>query len=175
MNTRKPQILYHGTNKRDVKEFAPDNKRIRNKQEGMVLFATPHKAFATMYLGPRPDDTWSNKGRFNDVYYIVIEDEERFRKEDNGGTIFTFSSDTFTCDKNKGMGFSEWISKEQVIPIASEHFDSALNTMIDNEVQVYFVNQEKFKKIKTAKDHGVSILRKLQSENQKNNRNIKNF
>lgn len=171
----KPPILYHGTNRSDIEEFTPNSKRVRDEKEGMLLFATPDKAFATMFLGPRADDSWSDKGKFNDVYYIVVADEEKFRKEDNGGTIFSFPSDSFACDENKGMGFAEWTTKASIKPTESENYESTLDAMIENGVQVYFVDKETFHKIKNADDHGMSILDRLQSENERIGKNIKKF
>jgi len=47
--------------------------------------------------------------------------------------------------------------------------------MIENGVQVYFVDGETHRKIRASKDHGLSIYRELESENQKRGVNIKEF
>jgi len=44
--------------------------------------------------------------------------------------------------------------------------------MIENGVQVYFVDQATFSELKKAPDHGLSILKKLESENQKRGQNV---
>lgn len=46
-------------------------------------------------------------------------------------------------------------------------YPSVLDDVIDNGVQVYFVDEETYKKIEAAKDHGLSIFGELESENQR--------
>jgi len=45
--------------------------------------------------------------------------------------------------------------------------------MLENGVQVYFVNNNIYKQIKESNDHGFSILENLESENQRMSINIK--
>lgn len=47
--------------------------------------------------------------------------------------------------------------------------------MIENGVQVYFVDKPTFKKIQGAEDHGLSILKTLESENQRRGKNVVEF
>ncbi|XLQ19753.1 MAG: hypothetical protein ACKUBY_04130 [Candidatus Moraniibacteriota bacterium] len=171
----KPQKLYRGMSKKNIQEFDPSlNKKYRDGNEGSVIFATPDKAFASMFLVPEMNDGWTNKGKFGDVYYIVIGSEEHFRKFDNGGSIYEIDNfDDFYCDEKKGMGDCEWVSRDSVKPSSEELVESALDTMIENGVQVYFVDKEVFIKIHDSSDHGLTVLQNMQSENQKQGKNIK--
>ena len=69
----------------------------------------------------------------------------------------------------------EWYSKEKVKPLRQIEYASALDAMIENGVQVYFVEPETFKKIREAEDHGFSIIKNLESENQRRKTNIVSF
>ena len=144
----KPEFLYHGTQAEDLEILSPDDKRTRGFQEGKLLFATPDKGFAATFLGPRPDDSWSIRGRVGGRYYILISDEKRFRDSDKGGIIYTLPGDKFECDESKGIRRSEWHAKSDVRPIETERFDSALDAMAENGVLVYFVDKKKLDEIK---------------------------
>ena len=61
----------------------------------------------------------------------------------------------------------EWFTREKVVPVSSVHFTSGLDAMVINKVQVYFVSPSVYKEIENAKDHGVSILNRLKSENER--------
>lgn len=170
----KPRALYHGSSITGLKIITPQNKSIRDLSEGPVVFGTPSLAFSCMFLSPRPNDSWSCKGSFNSTYYMVISDEQRFREGDKGGIIYELPSDTFYQDLTKGMR-SEWISKEDV-PVRKEFdYPSTLDAMIENGVQVYFVDQETFQKIRTSDDHGYSIMKNSTSENMKRGKNVREF
>lgn len=162
----KPQVLYHASPYRDIEEFEPRAHSVRDPEEGPVVFATPSEVYASMFL-VRTDDRWSEKGRFNSIYYTVINDRQRFEEMDKGGSIYVFPSDTFETDENKSMGSTEWTSKEPVKPLRKKDYDSGLEAMLEHGVQVYFVDTETWLKIKDSDDHGFSILLKQQSENQK--------
>ncbi len=162
----KPEFLYHGS-AFDVEVVNPKGEHKREEKENDVVFATPDIAFASMFLSPRSDDSWSDKGKYNDVYYIVCGDEKRFKKEDKGGFIYVFPGGSFKCDEEIGMGMSEWISVDSVTPIEKKYFPSGLVAMMENGVQVYFVTRKMLQEIKESEDHGMGILKNIKSENQK--------
>jgi hypothetical protein len=162
----KPDKLFRGTRKQGIEEFDPkNNKKFRDKNEGPVVFATPDKAFASMFLVPEADDSWTIKGRLNGNWYTVIADREMYEQLDKGGSIYEIDDlDDFYCDEQKGMGKCEWVNKEKIKPAKEEQFDSALDAMLRAGVQVYFVDKDTFLKIKNSDDYGMSILRKIKSE-----------
>lgn len=174
----KPAVVYHGSSSSDLEELHPKAERFRDKKEGPVIFGTVDKEFASMFLGPRPDDSWSAKGRLKGVYYIIIGNEERYRREDKGGVIYELSGEEFDYNKNLGIK-TEWVTKKPVTPLSKQQYSSALNAMIESGVQVYFVDRGTLDKFKEAvehdSDHGQSILESLKSENQKIGKNVKSF
>lgn len=163
---QKPEHLYHASRHTDVEEFMPRQDKIRDIEEGPVVFAAPSRAVASLFLVPT-DDSWTAKGLHNDVPYIVISDRLRFEELDSGGVIYTLPVDTFTYDVNKGMGEYEWISKETVRPADKELFSSGLEAMMRFGVQVFIVDEDMFRRVKRAPRHGFDILGELQSENQR--------
>jgi hypothetical protein len=53
----KPTRLFHASPKRGLDVIRPNNERIRSPEDGAVVFATPDKRMATIFmLGA--DDSW---------------------------------------------------------------------------------------------------------------------
>jgi hypothetical protein len=167
----KPRFLFHGSPNKNITLFKPKVESFRDKNEGPIVFATPDKALSSMFIVPS-NDLWTHSGLFGKVHYFVCSDKDRFKKLDKGGSIYTVDSKYFVYDLNKGLGDKEWTSKTAVKPITKENISSALETMIDLGVQVYFVDQETFNKINNSTDFGNEILRNTLSENIKHNKNI---
>lgn len=170
----KPPVLYHASAATDIKEVIPQRKTARRDDEGPVVFGAKDLAFATMFI-VRADDSWTLKGIHGGVYYTVISDEERFRNLDKGGPVYELPNDSFECDRNIGMREYEWQSKDPVKPLAEKNYPSGLGAMIENGVQVYFVDKDTLEKIRETKWKNLEILRGLQSENQKLNKNVIEF
>ncbi len=175
----KPAFLYHASDDINISEFEPRAESIRDPAEGPVVFATPSKAFASMFI-VKTNDTWTKKSRFgsdnSDVFVTVIADRERFLQRDKGGSIYTLSSETFETDPSKGMGKNEWVSSKPVKPVKNETYSSGLDAMIDLGVQVYFVDEAKFREIKEASDRRldvVPLISGLRPENQARGVNVK--
>jgi len=168
---KKPDVLYHASPNRNIEIFKPRNESVRDANEGPVVFATSQKDYASCFLVVT-DDNWVQISRFNNVRVVVISERSRFAREDQGGAIYELPSDTFV-NEIRGSAKDEWTSREAMKPIGKEVFESGLAAMLNYGVQVYFVDKTTFKKITNADDHGISILRTLQSENQKLKINIK--
>jgi len=168
----KPPFLYHGSPHKDIEAIEPRKETHRDPEEGELVFATQDLAMATIFM----TKACRGSGAFGEVLYAyIIESREEFIKNDNGGHIYVLPSDTFACDPNKGLGVYEWTSKEKVKPVKKIEFPSTLDAMIENGVQVYFIDEETHKKIGESKDHGLSIYRELESENQKKGVNVREF
>jgi len=174
INEDRPETLYHGSVIREIKQLRPRQESVRDKGEGAVVFATPDIALASICLFEH-GDSWTYWGKFNGVPYIVISDQKRFLEDDSGGAIYSFSSEGFDFDLDKGMGDNEWTSSDAVAIEDTEEYDSALKAMLENGVQVYFIDKETFEDVKVAEDHGRSILTGLESENQKRGINIRDL
>jgi hypothetical protein len=102
MGLVKPKILYSASQDRNIDTFKPRVITFRDLDEGPVVFATPDKAYASMFI-VRSNDSWTNKGQYQGQYYQVISDEKRYKNLDKGGAIYTFKSDDFETDLTKGM------------------------------------------------------------------------
>ncbi len=168
---KKPKVLYHASLNRNIEVFEPRAEHVRDINEGRVVFATPNKAYASCFIVEN-DGSWVQISGFNDVRVVIISSESRFRKQDRGGAIYELPVDTFVHEI-RGGAKDEWTSRVPVKPISKTVYDSGLKAMLELSVQVYFVDKKTFKSIYNAKDHGISILRTLKSENQKRNVNIK--
>lgn len=133
----KPKFLYHASSNRNVEILEPRAESIRDPNEGPVVFATPNKTYASMFLVPS-DDSWTSKGQFNEQYYHAISDEKRYKKLDKGGAIYTLKPDTFETDLTKSMKQREWMSKKSVKPVKKEVYESGLEAMKQLGVRVIF-------------------------------------
>lgn len=162
----KPSVLYHGTAIRNLKQLVPQNKSIRDPEEGPVVFATTRKDLAVCFCLPT-DDSWVKIGVGNNKCEIVISDERRFRQLDQGGIVYELPSTTFTCDINKGMKELEWTSKEPVVVHGQTKYKSVLDGLIQEGVTVYFVSQDFFEQYVKNKEKRSEMLSGVISENQK--------
>ena len=170
----RPETLYIGTQTKGIKEFTPRRGNYRDENEGAVIFSTPDKALALVFMMKDHNDSWTKIGYYRDILVIVIcMDREEYIKKDKGGVIYEVPSDSFDYNPNLGMGEKEWTSREPVKPINETSYASSLDTMVDNGVQVYFVDKTTFKDIWDADDYGKEIISGLTSENSRLGKNIK--
>ncbi|MBU4453205.1 hypothetical protein KKH24_03010, partial [Patescibacteria group bacterium] len=70
---------------------------------------------------------------------------------------------------------NEWTCQVDVETKAETEYESTLDAMIENGVQVYFVNDEQFQEMTKLGFEKVDILKKLQSENQLRGVNVLSF
>lgn len=170
----KPPFLYHGSPHKGIEEFEPRISKGTGEEFGAMVYATPDLATASAFLAEVKKE-WS-AGRFGDTFYVLIPfPREEFIKNDKGGHIYVLPSDTFESDPKRGLGEYEWASKTSVKPTKKIEYPSALDAMLENGVQVYFVDDNTYKQIKESNDHGFSILKNIESENQKRGTNIKSL
>ena len=149
----KPEHLYHASANRDIEIFKPRAESVRDEDEGPVVFATPDKAYAAMFI-VSTDDKWTSKSRNNGSYTCVIGNIDRYRSSDNGGAIYEMASDKYVTTPDKGMGSKEWISKEPVTPERADIYESGLEAMIELGVNVYVMEQEEFDVFNSLKQQG---------------------
>lgn len=172
----KPETLYISTRVPNLKELVPKKGNYRDEKEGAVIFSTPDKALASVFLVDGHNDSWMKISYYGDIPCVVIcMDREEFIKKDKGGIMYEVPSNAFDFDPNLGMGDKEWTSRLPVKPKKEISYSSALDTMIKNGVQVYFVDKEKFNAIWEADDAGRSILSELVSENKRREENVEDF
>ena len=173
-NIEKPSVLYHGSINPDLEELEPRALSWRDKDEGPRIFATPDRRLATIFAGK--NEMVVGSGTFNNTPYArILGTADEFIASDKGGYLYTLPTDSFECDPGKGLGTSEWTCKVNVKPHTKEHFDSALDAMLAEGVQVFFMDNSTHEAIQNSKDHGYSILKSMQSENQKRGVNVVDF
>ncbi len=166
----KPTILYHTSVNGDIEEFEPSNKTVRDPNEGPVVFGMTELPLAIVMMSKEVAES----GNFNGIpYAVIVGSREHFEKNDKGGFVYTMPSDTFENDPGKGLGKLEWTSKVGVKPTSKIEIPSRLQAMLENGVQVYFIDKATHEKIKESDDHGFSILQGLESENQKSGINVR--
>jgi len=170
----KPPLLYHGSPHK-VEELEPRTKPHREKEGAKFVYATSEISDASMFMAKRLG--LGLTGHFiveeeKVAYAIIVWNREEFLKKDKGGHIHILPSDKFEPSSYEGMS-NEWVSKEDIKPIKTLEYDSALDAMLENEVQVYFVDEDLYQQIRRAEDHGYSILKSLESENKRRSINIK--
>ncbi len=163
----KPPVLYHASHDENIEEFTPRQGNIRDPKEGPVIFATPDPALASIFLIRNHNDSWTHIGYWNDTPTVIIkENREIFIGKDTGGVLYELPSNSFSFHPTRGMGEKEWTSTSPVKPNTKTTYPSALEAMIYNGVQVYFVDPITFESIDSAQDHGLAILQSLRSENE---------
>ena len=170
----KPHFLYHASSNREIEKFEPRAESFRDANEGPAVFATPDKAYASMFL-VQVDDSWTQIATFEGISCIVISDKKRFEELDKGGAIYSLSSETFETDPKKSKTGREWTSTKTISPNEKTIYESGLGAMVENGVQVYFVDKSTFAKIQGSEDLGLRILKRLESENQKQGKNVVEF
>lgn len=170
----KPKVLYVAAQTAKIEELVPQKGRSRDEDEGEVIFSTPDKALASVFLVEGHNDDWMDIGYYSDIPCAVIcMNRDEFIKRDKGGIIYEVPSDTFSYNPNLGMGDKEWTSSKPVKPTKETNFPSALDAMIKNGVNVYFVDKDTFNAIRNSNDCGFSVLLSLVSENSIRNKVVK--
>jgi hypothetical protein len=164
-------MLYHGSQNRNISTLEPRAHGIRDMKEGPLIFAALDPALASIFITPTYQNGLSGRYCSTCPYYFVFRDEKMFKSIDQGGSIYFLPIASFSTNPNKGLGTNEWVSNANISPLYKVDFDSSLKAMISLGVQVFFVNDEKFEKIKRSNDYGKCILLELQSENKKLNIN----
>lgn len=158
--SEKPPVLFHASRNQNIDVFEPRAEKSRDVSEGPRVFGTPSRAMASIFL-VESDDSWVQSGEMDNIPYIVISDEERFRSLDKGGVIYSLPNETFENDPEKGLRELEWASQEPVTPIEKEFIPSALDDMVKQGVKIFFVDKETYERIQKAPDLGESIIKNL--------------
>jgi len=166
----KPKVLYHGSPNGQIDEFVPHSKESRD--ESPAVYATPDKYLAMMFM----HKNMGLVGHFGDIPYgILFGSREECEHNDHDGHLYTLPSDTFELNHNRGLQGREWVSHNPVKPMQVQKYDSTIDTMLKEGVQVYIMDRQMYNEIKASSDHGQEILRNVQSENQHRGINIRPF
>ena len=170
----KPSKLYHGSPNKNIEVFEPKVSHGTGDPYGKMVYASPDLAVSSIFLA-KVEGRWS-AGRFGNIPYALITvPREQFIEKDEGGVIYVLPNDTFDTDPERGLGEAEWASPEPVVPTEKIEYSSALDAMLENGIQVYFLTPEKHAELKELPDKGRAYLSSIESENQHRGINIKEF
>jgi hypothetical protein len=152
--------------------FEPRVSSGSGEKYGAKVYATPDKALSSIFLC-NIQKPWA-AGVYGDGVLVakIPYSREEFIARDTGGTMYTLPSDDFELNDNE-LGGGEWSSEQPVAPVERVEYVSALEAMIENGVQVYFIDDELMANMINAEDGGVKILKNLQSENQRRGINVR--
>ena len=157
----RPKILFHASQKGQIKEFEPREEKKRSADEPAQIFSSPSETVSSMFLVPTNNE-FIKSGSYDhgETWVYIIGDWENFKTMDKGGYIYTLPTETFGVDPNKGLGLFEWTSQQNVKPTAKKYFSSGLAAMREYGVKIYVVNQEIFSRFK-LEENDIKILEAL--------------
>ena len=164
----KPKVLFHGSPNKEIKVFEPrETKTSKNFPDGPLVFASTSIQFASCFM-IEWNDSWCHQIRFDlGPTTLVLKDKERFLKADKGGAIYVLPSNNFYT-RFYGWDTPEWGSKKEVKPLHKIEFDSAYKAMMELGVQIFFVDEKLFNKIKEP--GRIDILMKLEQDGKSANK-----
>lgn len=161
--SEKPPFFYHASPNREIARFEPRAESVRDENEGPVVFATPDKGLASVFM-MKHDDSWTASGRMGETPFFLYSDEEKLRANDRGGSLYLLPAESFNQDGNDGHHRSEWTSRTPVDPIEKTDYDSALDAMRENGVEVHHVDQATLERFQAAPpDEKALLLEQLRS------------
>lgn len=168
-----PAALYHGSAARIDGPLLPILRHgsADHVHERAAVFAAERADLASLFM--IPGDALSSIGFEQDVAYVCIwGTPEEFSARDRGGWLYVLPGASF----EKVGKWYEWQSFEAVTPSEVRTYASAFDGMIENGVQVYFVNDDPtFDAIVRDKDRRAPLLARLTSENQRLRKNARLF
>ena len=160
----KPIVMYHASPEKDISEFEPRNEFPRYEGEDNLVFATPYKEVAAMFLVPKNIPTEISK--YGDTYVLFVNGtEDEFNSLDKGGAIYELPADSFETNKDLGMGDTEWVSKWPVRPISKTLYNLTAEALRENDIRIYFLNDDIFAKVKANPSNGLDIIKNLKHIN----------
>jgi hypothetical protein len=152
-----PDILYHASPSTDVTILEPRSEYPRYPGEANLVFATPLKELAAMFLVPRDIET--EIGIYGDRYVVFINSSaELYAEQDKGGAIYSLPVDTFETDSVHGMGEIEWYSKVPVQPLSKVVYGTSIEAMDTSNVERFFVNNNTFEKIRANPSDALRLV-----------------
>ncbi len=141
-------MLYHGSPNKNIDILRPLSEE-NNYINGNYLFATKHKAYASIYTTHvKYMRCRSYDGKV--IYVIFTMSESDYRLNDKGGCIYTIKDiNAFT-----NLDLLESVSIKNVKYIEKHEYTSSL----DAGVNVYFIDEDTENKIIKSDDEGYEIV-----------------
>lgn len=139
-------ILYHASQKKNLKQLKPQKTLSDNKYIGEFVFATSNKKLAVMYLVPKGIATLMNPHESNPNIVICAE-SENFLRLDIGGAIYEIPGKNFTQSPQIGLIAYEMVSTKTVKPLNALVFDSTIDALLLNGIKIRFTTEKIFKSL----------------------------
>lgn len=157
----KPDTLYHASTNREIQLLEPREDGARFPGEGPLVFATPYKHVAAMFLPPKNGGSVEISIFDEKPVIVICSNPNSFCRLDGGGAIYELPTDTFTSDASIGMRETEWTSLLPVKPLSKTVYETSLDAMNETGVAVYFVDTKTFANIQNSGNHGFAIISSL--------------
>lgn len=160
-----PAPLYHGSSRLIEGPLEPVlvAGTEDHTHERASVFGTELRSVAALFMFPM--EALASIGFEEGVAYICIwGTPEEYASKDAPGYLYVLPADTF---EKVGKGY-EWQSFSPATPQEIVTYPSALESLITEGVQVYFVNDDAtFDRIVADKERRMPVLRTLVSENER--------
>jgi hypothetical protein len=156
----KPSVVYHGSPRKIDGPLQPillESELVDESHDRPAVFATEDVATASLFM--MPNDALFSIGREQGISYVCIwGTPEEFTEKDRGGYVYVLPIDTFV---RRGKEY-EWQSDVAVLPTEVRHYDSVLEGMRENDVRIYFINDDElFDRIQADKNRRLEILKDM--------------
>ncbi len=138
--------LYHASPIKNLKVIKPQRTISHDKYIGNFVFATKYKKLALMYLLPKGFPTLMNV-RSKNPYVVICASVEEILKRDKGGTLYLLPGNLFSQSPQKELNEYEMVSKEAVVPLSEDDYESVTQKLISENISIYFVDSDTFNKL----------------------------
>jgi hypothetical protein len=156
-------ILYHASPNKDLEIIEPKRTLSKNRCIGKYVFATSDKKLAAMYLATKGNATLMGFEHKN-PWIVICANPNDYLEKDQGGAVYTLPAKTFSKTPQKGLEYSEMVSKKKVKPINKTIYKTSLQAMSEQRIKVYFVEQEKFNELLKSRDQN-KLVKELEPYN----------
>lgn len=134
--------LFHGSPKRGIKKFIPNNLKRRARDDKKYVYYSPSIAFASTFM-INWDDSWCRlfvtaEGQV----CFFTKDIERLKSNDLGGSLYIVANNSSTQQASFSM--YEFLSEYPATVQAEIVFDSATKAMSQFGVEIISVDEEVF-------------------------------
>jgi hypothetical protein len=152
----RPHQFYHVSQNGSIDEFVPlPSKRLKDEPDS--VFAATTRSVAAMF-GIKSDYTKSGSYDGGKTWTIIVGDAKKFLEDDKGCYMYTLPPEDFTVNPDLGLGLAEWTCPKAVKPTKMQHFDSAIEIMLDSGVNIIPVSSEEMAKLRDPQIDDLSVL-----------------
>ena len=152
------EVLYHTSTNKDLEVIEPQRTLSSNVYIGDYVFATSNHKLAAMYLVARGTPILLNI-KTAMPHLIICANPEEYRIRDRGGAIYTIPAESFHKTPQKGLEDSGLVSEVAITPISKKVYETSIEALREEGVEIYFVSKEQFDEIVNKKNEAEIIAR----------------